>query len=139
MIAVNIYLVYILKGIPLPKCALHNQSYGVIAPPPEMPPKCRRPLKMPACRDPGSTLTIRCKNASAVIYSSVILNFQTSVRKLIHSFEDRTVEKHTMVASFNACHMSHAHSKTERIVTHNTSVAHYQITKLWDIWAFMMT
>jgi hypothetical protein len=44
MIAVIIYLVYILKGIPLPKCALHNQSYGAIAPPPpQMPTRCRRP------------------------------------------------------------------------------------------------
>jgi hypothetical protein len=94
---------------------------------------------MPACRDTGSTSMIRCKNASAVIYGSVILNFQTSVRKLIHSFKDRTVEKHTMVASFNAFHMPHVHSKTEGVVIHNTSVAHYQITKLWGVWAFRMT
>jgi hypothetical protein len=31
MIAVIIYLLYILKGIPRLMCALHNQSYGVIA------------------------------------------------------------------------------------------------------------
>jgi hypothetical protein len=91
MIAVIIYLVYILKGIPLPKCALHNQSYGAIAPPPPNAYKVQAPLKTPACRDTGYTSMIRCKNASAVIYGSVILNFQTSVRKVIHSFKDRTV------------------------------------------------
>jgi hypothetical protein len=46
---------------------------------------------MPAFRDSGSTSMIRCKNAYTGIYGSAVLNFQTSVRKLIHSFEDRTV------------------------------------------------
>jgi hypothetical protein len=89
MIAVIIYLVYILKGIPLPKCALHNLSYGAI-----VPPKCLQgagALNTPACRNTGYTSMIRCKNASAVIYGSVILYFQTSVRKVLHSFKDGTV------------------------------------------------
>jgi hypothetical protein len=91
MIEVIIYLVYILKGIPLPKCALHNKSYGPSPPPP---PKCLQgagALNMPACRNTGYTSMIRCKNASAVIYGSVILYFQTSVRKVLHSFKDGTV------------------------------------------------
>jgi hypothetical protein len=56
-------------------------------------PKVQAPQKMPACRDMdiGSISMIRCKDASTVIYDSPILNFQTSVRKLIHSFADRTV------------------------------------------------
>jgi hypothetical protein len=93
MIAVIIYLVYILKGIPLPRCALHNQSYGAIAPPP----KCLQgagALNTPACRNTDYPSMIRCKNASAVIYGSVILYFQTSVRKVLRSFKDGTVQKH---------------------------------------------
>jgi hypothetical protein len=59
----------------------------------------------------------------------VVLNFQICVRKLIHTFKGRTVEKHTIAAYFSAFYIPNVHSKSEDQYQSKTPVAHFLPTQ----------